>query len=440
MEPNASCYENDTRGISRRAFMAGAASVGAGALLLKGGGRPAPVFASSDSLKHLVWVWEFSSDAEPNFIGSTLRDYQLGMVMKTHDGIEWMSKYDKSPYAVSGAPQTQVLANYYENAGVPFHAWCVPKGVDPVQEARMASDVINAGARSLFLDLEPHSGFWVGTPQDAIAYGNELRRLQPNAWIVTSVDPRPWIVERVPIREFASFSSMLSPQLYWRTFNTSANTEKYAAAGMPAPPAGVTPEFLLDTSYAVLSQYGLGMAPVGQGAADTGEWQRFISHTYDLGSMLVLVWRYGVASKDLFNLLLAMPPKQPPPPPPPPAPAASTGMVYTVQPGDTLGSIAAQFGVSVDDIIAANNLADPNMLSVGQQLIIPGVAPLASSGGGGAGASAAAPSGGQTYTVQPGDTLSGIAGQFGTTVDAIVSANGLSNPNAIWPGQVLTIA
>src|SRR6059058_3225438 len=44
---------------------------------------------------------------------------------------------------------------------------------------------------------------------------------------------------------------------------------------------------------------------------------------------------------------------------------------YTVKSGDTLSGIAALFGVSVDDIVRANNIADPNRLSDGQVLTIP---------------------------------------------------------------------
>lgn len=51
----------------------------------------------------------------------------------------------------------------------------------------------------------------------------------------------------------------------------------------------------------------------------------------------------------------------------------------------------------------------------------------------------AASSGGGTYTVQAGDTLGSIATAHGTTVAALASANGISNPNLIYPGTVLSV-
>lgn len=45
----------------------------------------------------------------------------------------------------------------------------------------------------------------------------------------------------------------------------------------------------------------------------------------------------------------------------------------------------------------------------------------------------------QTYTVKSGDTLSGIASRYNTTVDSLVKKNGIKNPNLIYPGQVLKI-
>ena len=55
-----------------------------------------------------------------------------------------------------------------------------------------------------------------------------------------------------------------------------------------------------------------------------------------------------------------------------PAPSAQPGATYQVQAGDTVYSIARRFGTTVEAIVAANRLADPATISVGQVLIIPG--------------------------------------------------------------------
>ncbi|WP_342721965.1 LysM domain-containing protein [Thalassobacillus cyri] len=75
--------------------------------------------------------------------------------------------------------------------------------------------------------------------------------------------------------------------------------------------------------------------------------------------------------------------------------------------------------MSIGDIVTANNIADANVIRVGQQLTIP-VKTI-------------------TYTVKKGDTLYSIARIHNTTVSKIVSANNISNPNFIYPGQQLTI-
>ncbi|HYN86928.1 MAG TPA: LysM peptidoglycan-binding domain-containing protein, partial [Ardenticatenaceae bacterium] len=68
----------------------------------------------------------------------------------------------------------------------------------------------------------------------------------------------------------------------------------------------------------------------------------------------------------------------------PPTPTASatplifptpTPIIYTVQPRDTLNALAVHFGVSLEQLMSANGLTDPNFLQLGQQLIIPVVAP-----------------------------------------------------------------
>lgn len=107
---------------------------------------------------------------------------------------------------------------------------------------------------------------------------------------------------------------------------------------------------------------------------------------------------------------------------PAPAPAAGT---YTIVAGDTVSGLAQRWGTTVAAIVAANHLADPNRIYVGQTLIIPA-----------GGAPAPAP---RTYTVVSGDTLSGIGGKVGVSWPAIASANGIGAPYTIYPGQVLVI-
>jgi len=438
-------FEPPVRRYSRRQLIGATVATGlGGAAALGASTRPARAAASGNF--HLAWVWQFSTDGEPNVIGQRLREYGLGILLKTHDGVTWMSEYDTSRYAVTGQPQVQVLANYFEGAGVPFHAWCVLHGADPIEEARMAAAVLLSGARSLFLDVEPHSGFWRGSPQDAARFGQELRRLAPNSHVVLSIDARPWLRDAIPMKEFGGFINAIAPQQYWKTFDTPANYEKYAAAGHPVPTDGLTPEFLLSVTHAVYGNLGLPIHHTGQGSTkDANEWGRFIDAAFALGNDYVSLWRYGVTPPEVLGILRDKPARQPPPPQVA-VPGAADG-THVVQSGETLGLIAGKYGTTVDAIVQANGLSDANYIYVGQQLIIPGAGgnTTASSGGGGGGsagtsAPAPAPSGGRTnYVVESGDTLYGIAGRFGTSVSAIAAANGLDNPNYIYPGQQLTI-
>ncbi|MDX1687874.1 MAG: LysM domain-containing protein [Candidatus Promineifilaceae bacterium] len=117
---------------------------------------------------------------------------------------------------------------------------------------------------------------------------------------------------------------------------------------------------------------------------------------------------------------------------------------YTVQPGDTLYGIAGRFGTTVPAIVAANNIENPNLIYVGQELVIPegSEPPPATTPAPGTTPTPTPPpgSGGQTtYVVQPGDTLYAIARRFGTNVPTLVAANNIANPNLISVGQTLII-
>jgi LysM repeat protein len=111
--------------------------------------------------------------------------------------------------------------------------------------------------------------------------------------------------------------------------------------------------------------------------------------------------------------------------------AHAQGAVHVVRPGDNLTSIAARYGTSVQSIMRANGLSNPNFIWVGQRLTIPGT--------GGGGASSGGASGGGVHVVKRGETLYSIARRYGTTAAALASANGLRNPNLVYAGQRLTI-
>jgi LysM repeat protein len=94
---------------------------------------------------------------------------------------------------------------------------------------------------------------------------------------------------------------------------------------------------------------------------------------------------------------------------------------YTVERGDTLGGIAREHDVSVSDMMKANNIKNPDLIRIGQVLVIPG---------------------GKTDTlhrVARGETLVRIASSYGSSAVSVARANSLTNPNLIYPGQQLLI-
>ena len=104
------------------------------------------------------------------------------------------------------------------------------------------------------------------------------------------------------------------------------------------------------------------------------------------------------------------------------APATNVSQTHIVQYGENLSTIAVQYGTTWQELARINTLSNPNIIYQGQSLNVVGGQPVATSG---------------YCVVEYGDTLSGIAAKSGTTVERLVSANGIGNPNLIYAGQVL---
>jgi LysM repeat protein len=110
--------------------------------------------------------------------------------------------------------------------------------------------------------------------------------------------------------------------------------------------------------------------------------------------------------------------------PPATTAVAAAGIRYVVKLGDSLLAIAGRFGLSLEQIAATNNLADPYPIVEGQTLVIP--------------TAAVSPKGHQ-YIVRAGDTIYGIASKLGVSPASLQTLNQIGDPLTIQPGEVLQV-
>ncbi|WP_163539915.1 LysM peptidoglycan-binding domain-containing protein [Gracilibacillus sp. YIM 98692] len=93
--------------------------------------------------------------------------------------------------------------------------------------------------------------------------------------------------------------------------------------------------------------------------------------------------------------------------------------IHVVQSGESLWSISQIYNSDINQIILVNQLEDPNVLVIGQALVIPET--------------------NREYVVQPGDSLWGIAQRFGVTPQELANKNNIVNPSLIYVGHMLEL-
>lgn len=108
-----------------------------------------------------------------------------------------------------------------------------------------------------------------------------------------------------------------------------------------------------------------------------------------------------------------------------PASAQASGPVYIVQPGDTLLDIAELFNISLNELIAANPSVDPNFLSVGQQLVIPGLEGVTGIL--------------ETEVIPFGDSLRSLSRRTQVSDELLIKLNRLVSPAQLYVGTSLII-
>lgn len=130
---------------------------------------------------------------------------------------------------------------------------------------------------------------------------------------------------------------------------------------------------------------------------------------------------------------------------------------HVVQPGENLWGIAADYGISLADLIAVNHLANPDLIHPGQVLLLPGAAAAEPQPGVPAESAAEAvgaeperrartstrgggrPAEVNVHIVQPGDTLGRIAQGYGLSVADLLAVNDLPNPDVLAVGQEIVL-
>jgi len=108
-----------------------------------------------------------------------------------------------------------------------------------------------------------------------------------------------------------------------------------------------------------------------------------------------------------------------------PVSAQASGPVYIVQPGDTLSYIASRFNVTVNDLIAANPSVDPNFLSAGQEIVIPGLEGVTGVL--------------ETEIISLGDTLRSLSRRTRVSDEQLRKLNRLISPGELYVGVGLIV-
>ncbi|WP_228506178.1 LysM peptidoglycan-binding domain-containing protein [Frigoribacterium sp. VKM Ac-2530] len=148
-----------------------------------------------------------------------------------------------------------------------------------------------------------------------------------------------------------------------------------------------------------------------------------------------LSWKSTIFPGQTLSLVASSP--TPAPAAPTSAPRSAAAGSYTIARGDTLSSIAGAHGVSTASLLGANGLSWSSIIYPGQVLSLPGGASQAAPAAPRAAAPAPAATGG--HVIRSGETIASIARQTGTTVQALLAANGLSMTSTIYAGRTLVV-
>ncbi|WP_314101244.1 LysM peptidoglycan-binding domain-containing protein [uncultured Frigoribacterium sp.] len=204
-------------------------------------------------------------------------------------------------------------------------------------------------------------------------------------------------------------------------------------AAAPAPETAAATVDVAAASRTVLAPSTYTVVP--------GDTVASIAASFGLSTASVLAlnglsWKSTIFPGQTLSLVAS----SPAPAAPTSAPRAAAAGSYTIARGDTLSSIAGAHGVSTASLLGANGLSWSSIIYPGQVLSLPGGASTASAPAAQrASAPAPAPAATGGHVIRSGETIASIARQTGTTVQALLAANGLSMTSTIYAGRTLVV-
>ncbi|MDO8612647.1 MAG: LysM domain-containing protein [Dehalococcoidia bacterium] len=342
-----------------------------------------------------VWNWRRCDGGDPAKVAARLRTAGCrGALIKAHDGPRWFDQ---------GRPWREIAAAL-KAEGLAAGGWAYLYGRDPAGEARLVGETVSYGGADLFvLDVEAE---FEGQPQAA----EELcRRVREQVGPAYPLYYSSFAITRYhrsfPYASFDKHCHGAAPQVYWNAFRWPVGQavrwtyEDYAALG--TPPQRLFPVAGLYSGRGVPYPAPADVAAFAAAAARSG-------------SPGISFWSYEHMNDEMWDAVRA---------------------VTTVSKGDSPGrEEASMTSLEFQQLSAAHAALAERLsrLETDVAALKTGVAPARR-----------APARPRTYTVRPGDTLSGIAsglgmGDWRPLYEANRGVIG-PDPGLIRPGQVLTV-
>ena len=250
------------------------------------GAQPSPHQPTPYDGKVAVWHWKgtaVSQDTAAEVLELFKRTApNVSQIwVKVTNGSRWMAHYDSSDMAIAGPESIDRWVEACQAAGIEFHAWCVPHGLNIEAETGLIIEACQRpGVASLILDIEPYDDYWRGGAAAVRPFMLALRRgLGTRYHIGMSVDPRSQHYHTVHPQEWNPFVDSIHPQTYWDTFRK-------------------TPEETLASVWTVWGGFNKPIIPALPGTADAQE--QTDAHTLAVqvhGAKGLSWWRHGVISQ-----------------------------------------------------------------------------------------------------------------------------------------------